>query len=72
MRREGSRPLLIESAKLNRLNPQHYPADVLTRIADHPARLIAELLPWKCRPAADSASSPSAYVVPTDHSFEPD
>jgi transposase len=27
---------LIESAKLNGLNPQHYLADVLTRIADHP------------------------------------
>ena len=37
---------LIESAKLNGLNPQHYLADVLARIADHPARRIAELLPW--------------------------
>jgi len=27
-------------------NPQHYLADVLARIADHPARRIAELLPW--------------------------
>jgi transposase len=42
---------LIESAKLNRLNPQHYLADVLTRIADHPARRIAELLPWNWQPA---------------------
>ena len=37
---------LIETAKLNGINPQHYLADVLTRIADHPARHIAELLPW--------------------------
>src|SRR5271167_3105827 len=29
---------LIESTKLNGINPQHYLADVLTRIADHPAR----------------------------------
>jgi transposase len=36
---------LIESAKLNGLNPQHYLTDVLTRIADHPARRIAQLLP---------------------------
>jgi transposase len=36
---------LIESAKLNGLNPQHYLADVLARIADHPARHIVELLP---------------------------
>jgi transposase len=42
---------LIESAKLNRLNPQHYLADVLARIADHPARRIAELLPWNWQPA---------------------
>ena len=41
---------LIESAKLNGLNPQHYIADVLTRIADHPARRIAELLPWNWQP----------------------
>jgi hypothetical protein len=37
---------LIESAKLNALNPHHYIADLLARIADHPARRIAELLPW--------------------------
>jgi hypothetical protein len=37
---------LIESAKLNGINPQHYLSDVLARIADHPARRIAELLPW--------------------------
>jgi hypothetical protein len=41
---------LIESAKLNGLNPQHYIADVLARIADHPARHIAELLPWNWQP----------------------
>jgi transposase len=34
--------------KLNRLNPQHHLADLL--IADHPARRIAELLPWNWQP----------------------
>jgi transposase len=47
---------LIESAKLNGLNPQHYLADVLARIADHPARRIAELLPWNWQPL-DTARS---------------
>ena len=42
---------LIESAKLSGINPQHYLTDVLTRIADHPARRIAELLPWNWQPA---------------------
>jgi len=42
---------LIESAKLNGVNPQHYLADVLTRIADHPARRIDELLPSNWQPA---------------------
>jgi transposase len=42
---------LIESAKLNALNPQRYIADVLARIADHPARRITELLPWNWQPA---------------------
>jgi transposase len=41
---------LIESAKLNGINPQHYLADVLTRIADHPARRITDLLPWNWKP----------------------
>ena len=37
---------LIESAKLNRIDPQAWLADVLARIADHPARQIGGLLPW--------------------------
>lgn len=41
---------LIETAKLNGLNPQAYLTDVLGRIAAHPARRIAELLPWNWAP----------------------
>jgi transposase len=48
---------LIESAKLNGLNPQHYLADVLARIADHPARRIAELLPWNWQPLDATAAA---------------
>jgi len=37
---------LIESAKLNGVDPQAWLADVLHRIADHPALRLHELLPW--------------------------
>ena len=49
-RRAAALYSLIESAKLNRLDPQRYLADVLARIADHPARAIAQLLPWNWQP----------------------
>lgn len=37
---------LIETAKLNGLDPHRYLRDVLTRIADHPINRIGDLLPW--------------------------
>lgn len=37
---------LVETAKLNGLDPQAYLCDVLARIADHPINRIDELLPW--------------------------
>ena len=37
---------LIETAKLNGVDPQAWLADVLHRIADHPALRLHELLPW--------------------------
>jgi transposase len=37
---------LIETAKLNGVDPQAWLADVLGRLADHPAKRITDLLPW--------------------------
>lgn len=41
---------LIVTAKLNNVDPQAWLADVLARIAEHPARDIDELLPWNWQP----------------------
>ena len=37
---------LIATAKLNGVDPQAWLADVLRRIADHPASRLNELFPW--------------------------
>jgi transposase len=37
---------LLETAKLNGLNPEAYLCFVLERIADHPSNRLADLLPW--------------------------
>ena len=42
---------LIETAKINHVDPQAWLADTIARIADHPARRIDELLPWNYRSA---------------------
>jgi hypothetical protein len=41
---------LIVTAKMNGVDPQAWLADVLTRIAGHPAHRIDELLPWNWQP----------------------
>jgi transposase len=49
---------LIVTAKLNNIDPRTWLADVLARIADHPASRLHELLPWhwaQSRPVAQAA-----------------
>ncbi|WP_454887078.1 IS66 family transposase [Sphingomonas oryzagri] len=41
---------LIQTARLNNVDPQAWLADVLARIADHPATRLDELLPWEWPP----------------------
>jgi transposase len=45
-RRAAAIYTLIETAKLNDVDPHARLADVLARLHDHPARRIGELLPW--------------------------
>ena len=42
---------LIQTARLNGIDPQAWLADVLARIAEHPANGLDELLPWNWRRA---------------------
>jgi len=48
---------LIETCKLNRVAPRAWLADVLARIADHPAKRITELLPWHRRTVTAAAQA---------------
>jgi transposase len=48
---------LIATAKLNDINPQAWLADVLRRIADHPASRLHELLPWDWKTRNDQAAA---------------
>jgi transposase len=43
---------LIVTAKMNDIDPQAWLADVLARIASHPASRLDELLPWNWRAAS--------------------
>ena len=56
-RRAAAIYTLVNTAKLNDLDPQAWIADVLGRIADHPARRIADLLPWNWHDANRAAKA---------------
>ena len=43
---------IIETAKLNGLDPQAYLADILDRVQDHKINRLDELLPWNWAPLA--------------------
>jgi len=48
---------LIQTAKLNNIDPQAWLADVLARIADHKITDLAALLPWNWAPAMPLAQA---------------
>lgn len=52
---------LVQTAKLNKLNPETYLRDVLAKIADgHPINRISELLPWRMIPEPGSGPPPAS------------
>jgi hypothetical protein len=51
---------LIVTAKMNGVDPQAWLADVLFRIAAHPAHRLDDLLPWNWRAAGNDAQQMAA------------
>ena len=51
---------LLETAKLNGVDPEAYLRQVLQRISDLPITRVAELLPWNLMPVAASREMPLA------------
>jgi transposase len=49
-RRAAAIYTLINTAKLNGVDPQAWLADVLARLPDHPAKRVRDLLPWNWQP----------------------
>ena len=41
---------LIETCKINDVDPQAWLADVLARLPDYPANKVVDLLPWNWKP----------------------
>ena len=56
-RRAAAIYTLIETAKLNDVDPRAWLADVLARLPDHPAKRIRELLPWNWKPQIVTAAA---------------
>lgn len=48
---------MIQTARLNDVDPQVWLADVLARIADHPAARLNELFPWNWAPRIQVAKA---------------
>ena len=54
-RRAAAMYTLIETAKLNGVDPRAWLTDVLARLPDHPAQRVSELLPWNWSPTTPQA-----------------
>lgn len=54
---------LIETCKLNDVDPQAWLAYVLAKLPDRPANKIEELLPWHRKAAQQAAAQPASAIV---------
>lgn len=73
-RRAAAIYTLIETAKLNDVDPQAWLGDVLARLQDHPAKHLTELLPWNWKTQKRQQKLPrsfSAQIFPTQSTAVP-
>ncbi len=54
---------LIETCKLNQVDPHAWLAFVLAKVPDHPDKRIDELLPWNWKAARDRAAAPATRAA---------
>jgi transposase len=54
---------IVETCKLNAINPEAYLTDILARIADHPIRHIEALLPWRWTPSKTAGPDPTSNTA---------
>ncbi len=54
---------LIETCKLNQVDPHAWLAFVLAKLPDHPDKRIDELLPWNWKAARDRAAAPAIQAA---------
>jgi transposase len=62
-RRAAAVYALIQSCKLNDVDPQAWLAFVLAKLPDHPAKKIDELLPWNWKAAQVAAQATLATAA---------
>ena len=51
---------LIETCKMNHVDPQVWLADILARLPDHPANKVDDLLPWNWKASQQQSSAAAA------------
>jgi transposase len=54
---------LIQTCKLNNVDPQEWLADILARIAEHPIQRLHELLPWNWKHNRLKADAPQDHTA---------
>ncbi len=54
---------MIETCKLNDVDPRAWLADVLARLPDHPANRVAEFMPWAWKAQQEATASTTTAVA---------